>query len=94
MFAKVVRVRQLSPTPRLSKQAERLVLNVAANQAAIGLEEARLRAEQYRITKDLDLNVAQQSKALISVSDERKKGWQNGKSQGSECCSFCVACLV
>lgn len=51
---------------------ERLVLNVAANQAAIALEEARIRTEQRRIAGDLDLKVNRQSKALESVNDELK----------------------
>lgn len=54
-------------------ETERLVLNVAANQAALGLREARVRAEQRRRAKELDLRVDQQSKALLSVSDELKK---------------------
>jgi DNA-binding CsgD family transcriptional regulator len=59
--------------PGFPSNTERLVLNVATNQAAIGLEEARLRTEQRRIAKDLDFKVAQQSKALLSVNDELKK---------------------
>jgi DNA-binding CsgD family transcriptional regulator len=59
--------------PGFPSKTERLVLNVAANQAAIGLEESRLRTEQRRIAKDLDLKVAQQSQALGSVNDELKK---------------------
>jgi DNA-binding CsgD family transcriptional regulator len=59
--------------PDFPSKTERLVLNVAANQAAIALEEARLRTEQRRLAKDLDLKVAQQSEALVSVTDELKK---------------------
>jgi DNA-binding NarL/FixJ family response regulator len=59
--------------PGFPSKTERLVLNLAANQAAIGLEEARLRTVQRLIAKDLDLKVAQQLKALVSVNDELKK---------------------
>jgi len=38
--------------PGFPSKTERLVLNLAANQAAIGLEEARLRTEQRLIAKD------------------------------------------
>jgi DNA-binding CsgD family transcriptional regulator len=54
-------------------KSERLVLSVAANQAAIGLQGARLRAEQLRMAKDLDLQVHKQSRTLASVNDELKK---------------------
>jgi DNA-binding CsgD family transcriptional regulator len=58
---------------RFPSETERLVLNVAANQAAIGLQEARFRVEQRRVTRDLDLKVDQHSKALLSVTDELKR---------------------
>ena len=62
-----------SRRPDFPSKTERLVLNVAANQAVIGLQGARLRAEQLRITKDLDSQVHNQSKTLASVNDELKK---------------------
>ncbi len=39
-------------------QTERLLLDVAANQAAIGLQQARLLSEQRRVAKELDERVA------------------------------------
>lgn len=62
-----------SSRPDFPSKTERLVLNVAANQAAIGLQGAQLRAEQRRIAKDLDLQVDQQSRTLASVNDELTK---------------------
>jgi DNA-binding NarL/FixJ family response regulator len=63
----------LKSVPALPFFASPSARNAAANQAAVGLEEARLRTEQLRIAKDLDLEVAQQSKAHVNVSDELQK---------------------
>jgi C4-dicarboxylate-specific signal transduction histidine kinase len=54
-------------------QTERLLLSVAANQAAIGLQEARLRSEQKRVARELDLRVAQRTQELAAANDELKK---------------------
>ncbi len=40
------------------QQTEKLILSVAANQASIGLQEARLRSEQKRVASELDRRVA------------------------------------
>ena len=45
-------------------RTERLLLSVAANQAAIGLQEARLLSEQKRIADELDQRVAQRTRNL------------------------------
>src|SRR5258707_11509787 len=45
-------------------QTERLVLSVAANQAVIGLQEARLLSEQKRVASELDRRVAERTKEL------------------------------
>ena len=47
------------------RQTEALLLNVAANQAVIGLQEARLRSQQKRIADELDHQVAQR---LIQIA--------------------------
>jgi DNA-binding CsgD family transcriptional regulator len=62
-----------SGRPDFPSKTERLVLNVAANQAVIGLQGARFREEQLRIAKDLDLKVHIQSRTLDSVTDELRK---------------------
>src|SRR5438552_14844794 len=54
-------------------QTERLLLNVAANQAAIGLQEARLLSEQKRVAEELDQRVAQRTSQLLSANEELEK---------------------
>jgi PAS domain S-box-containing protein len=54
-------------------QTERLLLSVAANQATIGLQEARLLSEQKRIAKELDQRVAQRTSELAAANEELKK---------------------
>ena len=54
-------------------QTEKLVLNVAANQAAIGLHEARVFIEQKRVTSELDGRVAQRTREIDQVNSELRK---------------------
>src|SRR5467141_287254 len=54
-------------------QTERLLLSVAANQAAIGLQEARLLSEQKRVASELDQRVAQRTRELAAANEELKK---------------------
>src|SRR5947209_4648055 len=54
-------------------QTERLLLSVAANQAAIGLQEARLLSEQRRVARELDLRVTQRTRELAAANEELKK---------------------
>src|SRR3989442_4392779 len=54
-------------------ETERLLLSVAANQAAIGLQEARLLSEQKRVAKELDQRVAQRTRELAAANEELKK---------------------
>lgn len=54
-------------------ESERLLLDVAANQAAIGLREAQLLSEQSRIAQELDFETTQQKEALAIVKEELKK---------------------
>jgi PAS domain S-box-containing protein len=51
-------------------ETERLLLGVAANQAAIGLQEARLLKEQKRLAKELDQRVAQRTAELAAANEE------------------------
>jgi PAS domain S-box-containing protein len=51
-------------------QTEKLMLGVAANQASVGLHEARLLSEQRRVAIELDERVAQRT-AEIHLSNER-----------------------
>ena len=52
---------------------ERLLLQVAANQAAIGVKEARLMTEQKRMAEELDQRVAQRTRQLTAVNEELRK---------------------
>jgi PAS domain S-box-containing protein len=54
-------------------QAEKLVLGVAANQAVIGLQEARRRSEQKRVADELDRRVAQRTIDLAAANEELKR---------------------
>src|SRR5882724_1851893 len=54
-------------------ETERLLLSVAANQAAIGLQEARLLSEQKRVARELDQRVAQRTRELAAANDELKQ---------------------
>ena len=54
-------------------QAERLLLSVAANQAAIGLQEARVLREQKRVARELDVRVAQRTRQLAAANEELKR---------------------
>jgi PAS domain S-box-containing protein len=55
------------------EQTEKLLLSVAANQAAIGLQEARLLAEQKRVAGELDHRVAERTKELAAANEELKR---------------------
>jgi PAS domain S-box-containing protein len=55
------------------QQTEKLILSVAANQASIGLQEARLRSEQKRLASELDRRVAQRTTELASANEELRK---------------------
>ena len=55
------------------RQTEELILSVAANQASIGLQEARLRSEQKRVASELDRRVAQRTTELAAANEELRK---------------------
>ena len=55
-------------------EVERLLLRVTANQAAIGLQEARLLSEQRRVAEELDQKVTQRTQDLAAANEELKKG--------------------
>jgi PAS domain-containing protein len=54
-------------------ETERLILDVAANQAANGLRQARLLIEQRRVAADLDEHVAQRTRELAAANEDLKK---------------------
>jgi PAS domain S-box-containing protein len=55
------------------RQTERLILSVAANQASIGLHEARLRSEQKGVASELDRRVAERTGELAAANEELHK---------------------
>ena len=55
------------------QQTEKLILSVAANQASIGLQEARLRSEQKQVARELDGRVAQRTTELAAANEELRK---------------------
>ena len=59
-----------SSRPDFPAQAEKLLLSVATNQAAIGLQEARLLGEQKRLANELDRRVAQRTSELAAANDQ------------------------
>ncbi|MGC2110613.1 MAG: PAS domain S-box protein [Candidatus Korobacteraceae bacterium] len=54
-------------------QTEKLLLGVAANQAAIGLQEARLLSQQKRVANELDQRVVQRTAELAATNQELKR---------------------
>ena len=55
------------------QQTERLILTVAANQASMGLQEARVLHEQRRLAGELDRRVAQRTAELAAANEELRK---------------------
>jgi formate hydrogenlyase transcriptional activator len=61
-------------------QTERLLLSVAANQAVIGLQEARILSEQKRLARELDQRVEHRTRELAAANEElRKEITERGK---------------
>ena len=55
------------------RQTERLILSVAANQASIGLQGARLLSEQKHVASELDRRVAQRTEELAAANEELRQ---------------------
>ena len=68
---------QRSDFPR---QTEKLVLHIAANQAAIGLQEASLLSTQIQVASDLGERVAQRAAELAASNEELTKEIAERKS--------------
>lgn len=54
-------------------ETERLVLNIAANQAVVSLQQARLLGEQKRVAGELDNWVARRTAELAAANEELRK---------------------
>lgn len=59
-----------SQRPDFPEETDRLLLSVAANQASIGLQEARRRSEQDRVAIELDQRVAERTRELAEANEE------------------------
>ena len=70
----IVAAAQRSDFPQ---QTEALLLSVAANQACIGLQEARLRSQQKRIADELDQQVAQRTAELAAAEERWRSVFEN-----------------
>jgi PAS domain S-box-containing protein len=55
------------------RQTEALLLSVAANQASIGLQAARLLSHQKRVASELDQRVVQRTAELATANEELEK---------------------
>ena len=55
------------------RDTEKLLLSIAANQALIGLQQARLLSEQKRVADELDQSVAQRTAELAAANEVLRK---------------------
>jgi formate hydrogenlyase transcriptional activator len=55
------------------QQTEGLILNLAANQAAIGLQEARILSEQKKIAHELERQVAERTACITAANEDLRK---------------------
>src|SRR5947209_1121036 len=62
-----------SQRPDFPTEVERLLLRVAANQAGIGLQEARRSGDQKRIAEMLEQRVAERTRRLTAVNEELRR---------------------
>jgi PAS domain S-box-containing protein len=62
------------------QQAERLVLNIAANQAAIGLQGSSVLSTQRQVASELDQRVAQRTAEVAAANEELRKEITERKS--------------
>jgi PAS domain S-box-containing protein len=59
--------------PNFPRETESLVLNVAANQAVVGLQQASLLGKEKRVTGELSEKIAQRSSELVSANQKLHK---------------------
>src|SRR2546428_12797167 len=60
--------------PNFPSDVELVLLRVAANQAGIGLQEARRTADQNRAAQELELGVVERTRQLTAVNEELRRG--------------------
>jgi PAS domain S-box-containing protein len=59
--------------PDFPNQMERLLVDVATNQAAVGLQQAHVLSEQRRVALELDRRVAQRTRELAAANEELRR---------------------
>jgi PAS domain S-box-containing protein len=66
-------------SPVFPEQTELLLLELAANQACLGLQQARLMSAQKRVARELDERVAQRTGQLAAANEQLKKSEQDSR---------------
>ena len=62
-----------SRAPDFPDEMETLLLHIATNQAAVGLQQAHLLSAQKRVSLELDRRVAQRTRELAAANEELKR---------------------
>jgi formate hydrogenlyase transcriptional activator len=62
-----------SRRPEFPDETERLLLRVAASQAALGLQLSRLLSERDRAARELDQKVTEQTRELVTANEELRR---------------------
>ena len=78
-------------------ETEILLLSVAANQASIGLQEARLLGEQKRVAAELDQRVAQRTRELAAANEklrEEEKELKRSEARKAAILDSALDCIV
>ena len=73
VFGELGIVLAVSENDDFPSQTERLLLDVAANQAAIGLQQAHLLRHQRRVSEELDSRVAHRTSELAATNQRLEK---------------------
>jgi PAS domain S-box-containing protein len=68
-----------SESSAFPEQTERLLLEVAANHAVLGLQQAQLLSEQKRVARELDERVAQRTDQLATANEQLKKSEEDSR---------------
>jgi PAS domain S-box-containing protein len=68
-----------SESSAFPEQTERLLLEVAANHAVLGLQQAQLLSEQKRVARELDERVAQRTDQLAAANEQLKRSEEDSR---------------
>jgi PAS domain S-box-containing protein len=68
-----------SESSAVPEQTERLLLEVAANHAVLGLQQAQLLSEQKRVARELDERVAQRTDQLAAANEQLKRSEEDSR---------------